>query len=104
MRTVDKVRVPAADDKATPASFNPGCYREVILHRAEETAAIVAELAALLERLGYSAWDRLGVRLALEEAINNGLRHSNPERVSSQAVGSRRRARQVVQGPFPEGW
>jgi anti-sigma regulatory factor (Ser/Thr protein kinase) len=27
--------------------------------------------------LGYSAWDILGVPLAVEEAIHNGLRHGN---------------------------
>jgi serine/threonine-protein kinase RsbW len=77
MRTVGKVRVPVPDGEATPESFNPGCFRKAILHRAEEMAAILEDLKAVLERLGYSAWDILGVRLAVEEAINNGLRHGN---------------------------
>jgi anti-sigma regulatory factor (Ser/Thr protein kinase) len=76
MTSFDKVKVPAPDGEE-PASFNPDCFREALLHRAEETAPILEELAAELERLGYSAWDILGVKLAVEEAIDNGLRHGN---------------------------
>ena len=52
-------------------------YREVRLRRAEEMIPILDDVVAALEGLGYSRRDSAGVRLALEEAILNGLRHGN---------------------------
>jgi serine/threonine-protein kinase RsbW len=52
-------------------------WRDVSLHRTEEVALFVDEVVAILAGLGYSARDYHGVRLALEEAIVNGLRHGN---------------------------
>jgi serine/threonine-protein kinase RsbW len=54
-----------------------GPCREVSLRRAEEVAPLVEDLAAALADLGYPHRDCLGVRLALEEAVVNGLRHGN---------------------------
>src|SRR5262249_29766976 len=51
--------------------------RKALLHRAEEMAPLLQDLAAALESLNYPARDIFGVRIALEEAIVNGLRHGN---------------------------
>jgi serine/threonine-protein kinase RsbW len=40
-------------------------------------ASVLGEVAAKLDGLGYSARDVLGLRVALGEAIVNGLRHGN---------------------------
>jgi serine/threonine-protein kinase RsbW len=52
-------------------------WRDVSLHRAEEVVPLLDEVVATLAALGYSDRDCGGVRLALEEAIVNGLRHGN---------------------------
>jgi serine/threonine-protein kinase RsbW len=52
-------------------------WRDVSLHRAEDAVPLLDEVAATLAALGYPARDCGGVRLALEEAIVNGLRHGN---------------------------
>jgi serine/threonine-protein kinase RsbW len=49
----------------------------VSLHRAAEVAPLLDKVVATLAALGYPAHDCHGVRLALEEAIVNGLRHGN---------------------------
>jgi serine/threonine-protein kinase RsbW len=50
---------------------------EVSLRRAAEVAPFLDDLAAALAGLGYSSHDCAGARLALEEAVVNGLRHGN---------------------------
>jgi serine/threonine-protein kinase RsbW len=56
----------------------PGAFwRVVSLRRAEEVVPVLDEVAAALAALGYPERDGRGVRLALEEAIVNGLRHGN---------------------------
>jgi serine/threonine-protein kinase RsbW len=52
-------------------------WRDLSLHRAEEVVPLLEEVAATLAALGYPEHDCHGVRLALEEAIVNGLRHGN---------------------------
>jgi serine/threonine-protein kinase RsbW len=52
-------------------------YREVRLRRPEEMIPILDDVVASLVNLGYPPRDRAGVRLALEEAILNALRHGN---------------------------
>jgi serine/threonine-protein kinase RsbW len=52
-------------------------WRDVSLHRAEELVPFLEEVVDTLAALGYPEHDRHGVRLALEEAIVNGLRHGN---------------------------
>ena len=52
-------------------------WRDVSLHRTEEVVPLLDEVVATLAALGYSDRDCGGVRLALEEAIVNGLRHGN---------------------------
>jgi prepilin-type N-terminal cleavage/methylation domain-containing protein len=51
--------------------------REVRLHRADEVVPLLEEMAAVLDGMGCTPRDCVGVRLALEEAIVNGLRHGN---------------------------
>jgi serine/threonine-protein kinase RsbW len=55
----------------------PGPCRVVSLRRAEEMGPLLDDVSAALARLGYPPRDCLGVRLALEEAVVNGLRHGN---------------------------
>ena len=50
---------------------------EVTLRRAGEVGLFLDDLVVALAGLGYSSRDCAGVRLALEEAVVNGLRHGN---------------------------
>jgi serine/threonine-protein kinase RsbW len=52
-------------------------YREASLRRAEEVAPLLDDLADGPAGLGYTDGDCTAVRLALHEAILNGLRHGN---------------------------
>jgi len=54
-----------------------GRWRGASLRRPGEVAPLVEGLAAEMARLGYARRDCLGVGLALEEAVVNGLRHGN---------------------------
>jgi serine/threonine-protein kinase RsbW len=60
-----------------PAAAFTGLLGEVHLCRAEELAPLLEAVAGALAALDYPPRDRLGVRLALEEAVVNGLRHGN---------------------------
>src|SRR5690348_6166203 len=60
-----------------PSPLYVGPYREVYLRRVEEVAPLMDEVAAVLAGLGHSPGECMGVRLALEEAVVNGLRHGN---------------------------
>jgi serine/threonine-protein kinase RsbW len=56
----------------------PTCRsRQALLHGADEMGAFLTEMSVALACLGYSPREINGVRLALEEAIVNGLRHGN---------------------------
>jgi serine/threonine-protein kinase RsbW len=52
-------------------------YRELTPRRTENVPSLLDELVAALAGLGYSRRDRMSVRLAVEEAVVNGLRHGN---------------------------
>ena len=54
-----------------------GPCREVSLRRSEEVSPFLDDVVAALAGLGYSPRDCTGVRLALEEAPVNALRHGN---------------------------
>jgi serine/threonine-protein kinase RsbW len=54
-----------------------GPEREASLRRAEEVSPLIESVVAALAGLGYSPRDCMGVGLALEEAVVNGLRHGN---------------------------
>jgi serine/threonine-protein kinase RsbW len=63
---------------AAPAEqAGDGTLREVSLCRIEELSPLLNEVAAALDRLGFTPTDCLGARLALGEAVVNGLRHGN---------------------------
>ena len=47
------------------------------VRRADEVGAVVGGLASTMAAAGYSEKEQFGVRLALEEAVVNGLRHGN---------------------------
>jgi serine/threonine-protein kinase RsbW len=75
-----------ADSHVLSAEAGPGClglpggawpYREANLCRPEEVGPLLTHVTAALAGLGYSSHDRFSVWLALEEAIDNGLRHGN---------------------------
>jgi serine/threonine-protein kinase RsbW len=52
-------------------------WREVRLHRVEELAPLLNGVASALVGLDYSLTACLGFRLALQEAVMNGLLHGN---------------------------
>lgn len=52
-------------------------YRELSLRRSEEVTPFVQGVMDGLAALGYCSRDCMGMGLALEEAIVNGLRHGN---------------------------
>jgi serine/threonine-protein kinase RsbW len=54
-----------------------GIAGEVSLRRAQEVVPFLDGLVAALAGLGYSSRDCAAARLALEEAVVNGLRHGN---------------------------
>jgi serine/threonine-protein kinase RsbW len=54
-----------------------GPCREAYLRRSAEVVPFLDEMSAVLVAHGFPPHDCLSVRLALEEAIVNGLRHGN---------------------------
>jgi serine/threonine-protein kinase RsbW len=61
-----------------PGAADARCrYREVSLRRSDEVVPFLDGLIAALTDLGYPSHDCAGIRLALEEAVVNGLRHGN---------------------------
>jgi serine/threonine-protein kinase RsbW len=60
-----------------PSQGLDGVCRQVTLHGPEEVVPLLDEAVAVLVEWGYPVRDCAGVRLALEEAIANGLRHGN---------------------------
>jgi serine/threonine-protein kinase RsbW len=63
------------DPLPTPGLQGP--YREVRLRRSNDLPPLADDVCAALTGAGYSPRDCFAVRLALEEAIVNGLRHGN---------------------------
>jgi serine/threonine-protein kinase RsbW len=93
MTHYDKESANAAPTAPLETQGFKGSYREVSLRRPEEMATLLDEVVAPLCELGYRPHDCLGIRLALEEAVVNGLRHGNTGDPSKQvlvriAVGS----------------
>jgi serine/threonine-protein kinase RsbW len=54
-----------------------GSSLEAFLHRAEDVALALGEIAVAMAALGYPSEDIWGVQLALDESILNGLQHGN---------------------------
>jgi serine/threonine-protein kinase RsbW len=77
MSTNDDVRSLEATPESLRRSGFEGHYREVCLRRPDEVLPLLERVTATLTALGYPPRDCGGVRLALEEAVVNGLRHGN---------------------------
>src|SRR5262245_40685458 len=56
----------------------------VCLRSRAEVAQVVAPVSDAMERLGYSSEDVFAVRLALEEALVNAVKHGNGDDPSRQ--------------------
>ena len=52
-------------------------WRTWTIHRCEEIPAAIQELLGLLEAAGYSRKERFAVRLSLEEALVNAIKHGH---------------------------
>ena len=72
-RTQTEARRPAAAPEAGP----PEGWRTATLHRPADIDAAIAPVLEAMLAAGYGAREAFGVRLALEEALVNGLRHGN---------------------------
>jgi serine/threonine-protein kinase RsbW len=70
-----KSEPPEAEGPGSPGPWDHS--REVSLRRANEVVPFLDGLTAALADLGYPVHDRAGVRLALGEAVLNGLWHGN---------------------------
>jgi serine/threonine-protein kinase RsbW len=68
---------PARRSEPAEAEGPGSRYRDVSLRRADEVVPFLDGLIAALTDLGYPSHDCAGIRLALEEAVVNGLRHGN---------------------------
>jgi serine/threonine-protein kinase RsbW len=64
------------DWTAWPAEL-AGPWTEVRLSRSEEVVPVLEMVLAAMTEHGFSARDRRDLRLALEEAVVNGLKHGN---------------------------
>ena len=51
--------------------------RQCVVYQLSEMPGLVARILSELEELGYARKERLGVRLALEEALVNAVKHGN---------------------------
>jgi serine/threonine-protein kinase RsbW len=63
-----------------------GPWSQVSLRRGDEVVPVLDRVAAAMTELGYPPRAVLGLRLALEEAIVNGLRHGNGGDPAKQVV------------------
>jgi serine/threonine-protein kinase RsbW len=63
-----------------------GPWSQVSLRRGDEVVPLLDQVEAAMTELGYPPRDAMGLRLALEEAIVNGLRHGNGGDPSKQVV------------------
>jgi serine/threonine-protein kinase RsbW len=73
-----------------------GRYRQVALRRSNEVEPLLEEVIAAMARHDYSEGDRDAVRLALIEAITNGLKHGNGGDPAKRVGVSYHVAREVV--------
>jgi serine/threonine-protein kinase RsbW len=72
----DSSRATTNSEAAASPSVND-THQMFAVRRVEQIVPFVDTIAAALCRLGYSPRQIRGVRLALEEAIVNGIRHGN---------------------------
>jgi serine/threonine-protein kinase RsbW len=75
------------EETACPVPRAPGgLWFEVSLRRGEEVVFLLDDVEAVMTQLGYPTRDAVGLRLALEEGIVNGLRHGNGGDPAKQVV------------------
>ena len=77
MTTNHEGRRASARRAPLPTPGLDGSYREVHLLRTEDLWPLVDDVLAALTGAGYSPRDLFAVRVALEEAVVNGLQHGN---------------------------
>ena len=66
-----------ANDEPCLGADGGAVRREASLRRPQELAPFLDNLQDVLADLGYGPRDRMAVRLALEEAVVNGMKHGN---------------------------
>jgi serine/threonine-protein kinase RsbW len=71
-------------ESMTETWARPGA--RVSLRLSEEVVPLVERVVAAMTERGYSSDDVMGLRLALEEAVVNGLRHGNRGDPTKQVV------------------
>jgi serine/threonine-protein kinase RsbW len=59
------------------AADNTAAWREITLHHTCEVSACINTLIDAVAPLNFGERDLFGIRLALEEAIVNGIKHGN---------------------------
>jgi serine/threonine-protein kinase RsbW len=89
----------SSDNVPCPGASDAMFQRRWMLQRADEVVPILEVVAVVLYGMGYTAADILGVRLALEEAIVNGVRHGNQ---GDPTKSVRVRVTAVTEGLFAE--
>jgi serine/threonine-protein kinase RsbW len=67
------------DGESSGARDSVKTWKAACLHRAEEVVPFLNEVLVELREQGYSPRDCSAVRLAMEEAVSNGMRHGNRE-------------------------
>jgi serine/threonine-protein kinase RsbW len=60
-----------------PASPEAGGWRREVLHSSQEILPLLDGLLAEMQAAGYSDKEMFGVRLALEEALVNAIKHGH---------------------------
>jgi serine/threonine-protein kinase RsbW len=76
-----------AAEAACPAAPAAGrAWARVSLRHDEEVVPLLERVTAAMSLLGYPPRDVIGLRLALEEAVVNGLKHGNGRDPAKQVV------------------
>jgi serine/threonine-protein kinase RsbW len=70
-------RVSLCRPEAGQLDLHPEGWRRYAYHLAEEVPGLLDVVVAAMEGLGYPKRDVFGVRLALEEALVNAIKHGN---------------------------
>lgn len=73
-------------DECRPgADLHPDDWRRRAYHSADEVPALLDLIVAAMDQLAYPKKDQFGVRLALEEALVNAVKHGNGGDPSKEA-------------------
>jgi serine/threonine-protein kinase RsbW len=71
-------------DEAARLAERTGAWIEVCLSRSEEVVPVLEMVLAAMAECGFSGREQRDLRLALEEAVVNGLKHGNAGDPSKQ--------------------